>query len=126
METLLEQGKLEENELGEAESAFLEEMYAFLLDWKNMVKQLEQMLHKKSPILTIYLQADKNHSISSIRLKAVLMEVEPTLGKEFFAKKESVIMTSATLTVKGKFDYLRKSLGLEEEQIMEKTHSFTV
>lgn len=29
-------------------------------------------------------------------------------------------MTSATLTVKGKFDYLRKSLGLEEEQIMEK------
>ncbi|MBA5735419.1 hypothetical protein H3260_26840, partial [Escherichia coli] len=36
METLLEQGKLEENELGEAESAFLEEMYAFLLDWKNM------------------------------------------------------------------------------------------
>ncbi|EAD0741866.1 ATP-dependent helicase DinG [Listeria monocytogenes] len=120
METLLEQGKQEENELGEAESAFLEEMYAFLLDWKNMVKQLEQMLHKKSPILTIYLQADKNHSISSIRLKAVLMEVEPTLGKEFFAKKESVIMTSATLTVKGKFDYLRKSLGLEEEQIMEK------
>lgn len=29
METLLEQGKQEENELGEAESAFLEEMYAF-------------------------------------------------------------------------------------------------
>lgn len=43
------------------------------------------------------------------------MEVELIFGKEFFVKKESVIMILVILIVKGKFDYLWKSFGLEEE-----------
>ncbi|PWR44036.1 hypothetical protein DK295_16045, partial [Listeria monocytogenes] len=63
MVTLLVQGILEEYELGEAVSAFLEDMYAFLLVWKNMVIQLVHLLLLKSPILSIYLLEYINLSI---------------------------------------------------------------
>lgn len=40
--------------------------------------------------------------------------VGPKLAEEFFAQKESVIFSSATLTVRGSFDFLKLRLGLDE------------
>ncbi|MFP3472024.1 hypothetical protein R0J90_18415, partial [Micrococcus sp. SIMBA_144] len=36
------------------------------------------------------------------------------LSTDYFGKKKSILLTSATLTVKNSFDYITKRLGLEE------------
>nr|WP_255783407.1 ATP-dependent DNA helicase DinG [Oceanobacillus alkalisoli] len=57
--------------------------------------------------------------------QAVYLYSEPTnvstlLGEELFAKKDSVILTSATLTMKNSFNFIIKRLGLPKERLITK------
>ncbi len=42
------------------------------------------------------------------------IEVAPILRERLFSKSATVVLTSATLTVDGRFDYLRSRLGMDE------------
>ncbi|MFQ6113940.1 MAG: helicase C-terminal domain-containing protein [bacterium] len=48
-----------------------------------------------------------------VRLKSSPLEVAPILKEAVYKNFENIIMTSATLTVEGKFDYLKNRLGLD-------------
>ncbi|WP_088815109.1 MULTISPECIES: ATP-dependent DNA helicase DinG [Listeria] len=119
IETLLKKGKQEETDLKEAETAFVEEVYSFLLDWKTMREDFACLLNENQPVMTISLEADKNGALPSLRIVGTLMEVERALQEDFFEQKESVILTSATLSVNHDFSYIKKALGLEESDLLE-------
>ena len=44
------------------------------------------------------------------------LDVGPLLDEKLFSKKESVILTSATLGIKGSFEYLRRSVGISDSE----------
>lgn len=54
-------------------------------------------------------------SSRSFTLLAIPTHVAQQLNERLFKVKESVILTSATLTVNGSFQYIRRLLGLHEE-----------
>ena len=52
-------------------------------------------------------------------LSAAPLDVGPILQERLFSKKESVVLTSATLSVQGSFSYLRERIGLSDvEELM--------
>lgn len=54
----------------------------------------------------------KNNDVS---LHAAPLQVSTALEEQLFSKKESVVLTSATLSTQGTFEYVRGRLGLGEE-----------
>ncbi|MCZ6615290.1 MAG: exonuclease domain-containing protein [Chloroflexi bacterium] len=52
-------------------------------------------------------------------LSTAPLDVGPILQERLFSKKESVVLTSATLSVQGSFSYLRERIGLSDtEELM--------
>ena len=49
-------------------------------------------------------------------LSAAPLDVGPKLDEVLFSKKESVVLTSATLTVQGSFEYQKERIGLTEAE----------
>jgi predicted DnaQ family exonuclease/DinG family helicase len=52
---------------------------------------------------------------SEITFHAAPLEVSATLAEELFNRKECVVLTSATLSAQGTFDYIRQRLGFPGE-----------
>ena len=52
---------------------------------------------------------------SEISFHAAPLDVAPTLEDQLFGKKESVVMTSATLSTDGNFNYLRRRSGVPQD-----------
>ena len=50
-----------------------------------------------------------------LMLNVVPLQVGPLIQENIFAKKRSVILTSATLRIEGSFDYMRERLGVDPE-----------
>ena len=48
-----------------------------------------------------------------VRLRSAPLEVAPILKAQVFERFNNVVLTSATLTVRGRFDYLKSRLGLD-------------
>jgi ATP-dependent DNA helicase DinG len=57
---------------------------------------------------------DQNPLQSRLALHAAPLEVGPLIERYLWHEKDSVIMTSATLTTAGEFDYIRRRLGADE------------
>jgi DNA polymerase-3 subunit epsilon/ATP-dependent DNA helicase DinG len=49
-----------------------------------------------------------------VTICAAPLHVGSLLGEALFSKKECVVLTSATLSIEGSFDYIEEQLGLEE------------
>ena len=56
-----------------------------------------------------------NPSQAAISLNSAPLDVSPILAEELFSKKDCVILTSATLTAGGSFDFLKRRVGVGEE-----------
>ncbi|MFP3441403.1 hypothetical protein R0K18_27110, partial [Pantoea sp. SIMBA_133] len=61
-----------------------------------------------------WVEIDPKGSLNSAFLFSRPVEVGSLLSTDYFGKKKSILLTSATLTVKNSFDYITKRLGLEE------------
>lgn len=90
-----------------------------------MIDQLEQL----------FLLQDRENDVKWMEIEAygaknaVYLYQEPidmasSLANDFFAKKHSVILTSATLTMKQSFSFIKDRLGLTEDRLItKKVHS---
>ena len=50
---------------------------------------------------------------NAVRLHSAPLSVGPDLQQKLFGRKQTVVLTSATLSIKGKLDYVERRLGLE-------------
>jgi len=57
---------------------------------------------------------ERGRQTGEIALCTAPLEVSAILKRELFEAKDSVILTSATLSMDGKFDFLRQRVGLED------------
>lgn len=102
----------------ESDSEFLEVSKVFqkaqdmsntVLDMKELIEHLDIILKDENNVLWL----EKINDIISINFKQV--EIGDTIRKEFFNREDtSVILTSATMSVGGTFDYIKDQLGLDK------------
>ncbi|WP_035186230.1 ATP-dependent DNA helicase DinG [Alteribacter aurantiacus] len=77
-------------------------------------KTLEELLLNWEENTVYWMEAETRGPKQTVTLQARPVDVSMILADELFGKKDSVVLTSATLTVGGKFDYVIHNLGLED------------
>ncbi|WP_040951147.1 ATP-dependent DNA helicase DinG [Gorillibacterium massiliense] len=70
-----------------------------------------------------WLEGSPTQKLRSLLLNSVPVDVSPMLQEYIFGAKESVVLTSATLSVNKKFDYTIDQLGLSASQRADRLHT---
>lgn len=79
----------------------------------NRQKEAVRFFMKRTDKNYVYwLEANPQFRMRSLHLFSVPVDVSSLLKKYFFDEKESVVLTSATLSVNKSFDYTKSQLGL--------------
>src|SRR5699024_3276078 len=69
-------------------------------------------------------EVDTNSANHSVYLYSEPSDISELLREQFFEEKESIVLTSATLTMRDSFSFMQKRLGLDDEHVVtEKIHS---
>ncbi|MGQ9732620.1 MAG: ATP-dependent DNA helicase, partial [Candidatus Zipacnadales bacterium] len=109
----------------EGEERLDETLAILLLDIEQIQSRLAQLSRSLAIIggnehnrdYVCWMTASKNQSEeTSWILRAAPLEVGPALRTALYQDAQTIVMTSATLTVEGSFDFIRQRLGLEEER----------
>jgi ATP-dependent DNA helicase DinG len=111
----------------EKQEIVLSEMGSWLNDAEKMVTYLRQMILQSKKDNIYWIETDTRAKQNKTTIYSQPIAVSEQLKELFFEKKKSVVMTSATLTVKGSFQYAMSELGLEgmschQEQIPSPFH----
>ena len=95
------------------------ELQGLLTDLGGLVKDLARMRETLRFLIgcndekfVYWLEASPVYRSKSLRFVGAPIDVSPMLQDHFFENKESVILTSATLSVDGSFEYACRQLGL--------------
>jgi len=113
------------------------EHYLFHLDLPdkyeqdNLARHLEKLQSFSERMEQLFLNNADTSSVKWIEIEAygaknaVYIYAEPTdvsslLASEFFNQKQSVVLTSATLTMRNSFSFIEKRLGLLEQEVVSK------
>ncbi|WP_088102178.1 ATP-dependent DNA helicase DinG [Halalkalibacter urbisdiaboli] len=93
----------------------------FLADVDSVVDSLYdeeqtvyELLLESDPNYVYWIEIEPRGAKNATFLYSKPIDIAERLADDFFAKKKSVILTSATLSVNGSFDYQKKKLGLED------------
>ncbi len=93
-----------------------EELQMHLLGTARRLEEMREVLHqmitRDSPHLIYWLESDASRD--RLSLHAAPLHVGPLVEEHLFHKKESVILTSATLRTNNSFDFLRQRLNAWE------------
>jgi DNA polymerase-3 subunit epsilon/ATP-dependent DNA helicase DinG len=93
-------------------------------DISNLARRLTEaetnitgMISKPNPGMVYWIEVQPNGN--RLSLNAAPLSVGPLVEKYLWHEKRSVILTSATLTTHGEFQYLRNTLGADEADEMQ-------
>jgi DNA polymerase-3 subunit epsilon/ATP-dependent DNA helicase DinG len=81
-------------------------------DLETLRHQLDTMIFEPSPHVVYWLEVVGPGP--RVAFRSAPLEVGPLLEQYLWHEKEAIVMTSATLTTAGEFDYLRRRLGADE------------
>lgn len=80
----------------------------------QMMNVLRHLFESDDPMIVRWIEVDVKGAANATAVYSQPIELEPFFAEQLFAKKKSVILTSATLTMNGSFAYLLSRLGLED------------
>ncbi|PSL50533.1 ATP-dependent DNA helicase DinG [Salsuginibacillus halophilus] len=83
-------------------------------DLMELQKTLHALILEKEPDHISWMEAESRGAKNAVALFERPVEVADLLADTFFRKKESVVLTSATMTAKDSFHYIEKQLGLSD------------
>jgi len=99
---------------------------AHILDYENLMIEVSSLIHRSGELRQqinsvvcqeegekIYWASLKERG-NVLTLYAAPLHVGPLLGDCLFSQKECVVLTSATLSTEGHFEYIKERLGLED------------
>lgn len=95
-------------------------------EWRNLARikdELRILVKMEQPNFVFWLEANPITRHRSLHFYAAPVQVSKQLQKYFFDVKESVIMTSATLTVQKSFQYVMEQLGLEGYEVQNRLNT---
>lgn len=86
---------------------------------QSFIDGLEQLFLIEDPIKQVkWIEIDTYGAKNAVYLYSEPTNVSTLLTKDFFDVKESVILTSATLTMKNSFSFIQKRLGLPDDRLL--------
>jgi DNA polymerase-3 subunit epsilon/ATP-dependent DNA helicase DinG len=101
-----------------------EEVQDLMADLSNVARRIGEaevnvssMISKPTSGLVYWIEVQPNGN--KLALNAAPLSVGPLVEKHIWHEKQSVILTSATLTTHGEFQYLRNTLGADEADEMQ-------
>ncbi|KQL51865.1 MULTISPECIES: ATP-dependent DNA helicase DinG [Bacillaceae] len=106
--------KEKDNEPAYEERSFIANVKSMVALFEEEVTQLYELLLEYDKEFVYWIEAEPKGAKNAIYLYAKPIRVNERLADDFFATKQSVVLTSATLTVNQSFDYAQKRLGLED------------
>ena len=92
-----------------------------LLTESNAIQdELEQLQSQLQEVLAAYDEAsitwiDQDRNKGVVAFHSAPLDIGQTLAEELFDRKDSVVLTSATLSTQKSFDYLRQRLGIPDD-----------
>jgi ATP-dependent DNA helicase DinG len=114
---ILDTIKSKKLKLKDNEKALVEEFHSFLVEWGKLEQQFRTVFLKEMTDYVLWLDGDTRSLPNSLIIQAQPVAVAQNLKEELFAKKKSVVLTSATLTVSDSFGYFLNEIGLKKEEI---------
>ena len=94
-------------------SSLISECSALQGNAESLKDQLSSIIAREDAARIHWLKLDQ--AKGEVSLNSAPLEVGPTLRQQLFDEKDSVILTSATLSAHGTFDYTRRRLNLPED-----------
>ncbi|MBM7840192.1 ATP-dependent DNA helicase DinG [Alkalihalobacillus xiaoxiensis] len=92
----------------------LADIYTVIGSFEEQVQLVYELLLEQDDQFVYWIEAEPKGAKNATYLYAKPIDVSNQLADQFFAKKKSVVMTSATLTVNHSFAYQIDRLGLED------------
>lgn len=82
------------------EKALMEEVASILDDLRDMKEDLEHIFHLPASEFVVWVEMDTRAAQNATTVYAQPVSVSEYLKDQFFSRKESAVITSATLSVK--------------------------
>lgn len=83
------------------------------LVFEQIKTHLNELFFQQNKQMVTWIETDEKGAQNSATVMSQHIDVSELLAQSFFAKKKSVILTSATLAIEGDFSYFIQQLGLE-------------
>jgi ATP-dependent DNA helicase DinG len=112
--SLLISGKVNVDNLSIKNKIIFENFKQVLSMFKEYKDIIEYLFFEVADAIVTWIEIDSKGAKNAVSIYAQPLEVSDYLADEFFAKKQSVILTSATLTVKQSFSYIIEAVGLTD------------
>ncbi|WP_240375556.1 ATP-dependent DNA helicase DinG [Bacillus piscicola] len=103
---------LQEVEPTKQAKQLLQDFHAAVLEARAACHTLFTLLTEKDDNTVYWMETDVKGAANAAYLYARPADVSELLADQFFAKKRSVVLTSAALTVRGSFEYVMNKWGL--------------
>jgi ATP-dependent DNA helicase DinG len=101
-----------EEHLTVKQKGFLVDIEGLLNDLQEEAEVLHHLLSCPLSQEVYWMEAESRGPRHAVTLYAKPVEIDQILADQFFGKKSSVVLTSATMSVKNKFSYISERLGL--------------
>ncbi|MCT2537358.1 ATP-dependent DNA helicase DinG [Aquibacillus koreensis] len=85
-----------------------------------VIDDLEQLFLQRDESKVKWIEIEAYGARNAVYLFSEPVDVSSILFEQLFSKKKSVILTSATLTMKNSFRFVRERLGLADVDVLEK------
>lgn len=95
----------------------LEETSSIIHQMKEWREGLRETILRKNPEYVNWIEIDSRSPQNMATLYSQPISISHLLKSQFFDQKKSVIITSATLSVKNSFSFLLKELGLQDSSV---------
>ncbi|MGG1659691.1 ATP-dependent DNA helicase DinG [Brevibacillus sp. NRS-1366] len=83
-------------------------------EWQKVTELVHFFLVEQDPQYVYWMEVESRAARKQVHLSAALLKVADSLAQPLFAQKRSMILTSATLTVKNSFSYIKSRFGLDQ------------
>ncbi|MFB4211388.1 ATP-dependent DNA helicase DinG [Shouchella sp. JSM 1781072] len=103
-----------DDELAYQQQSAVANFKSIIASFEEEITQLYELLLEYDEDYVYWVEVEPKGAKNATYLYAKPIRIHDRLADEFFAKKKSVVLTSATLTIKQSFDYALKRLGLED------------
>lgn len=94
--------------------SLLTDLFGLVKEWQNTVELLHFFLQEQDSEYVYWMEVESRTARKQVHLSAALLKVADSLAEPLFGNKRSLILTSATLTVKNSFSYILSQFGLDQ------------
>src|SRR5699024_3642642 len=91
---------------------------ALPISLQTYVDEIEEMFLKPTETTVVrWIEIDTNRTKQGVFLYLEPTDISNHLTEDFFEQKESIVLTSATLTMRQSFSFIQKRLGIPEDNV---------